>query len=70
VPGSPPLPLLQRRTIRVLVVAQLLGACGLAASGTAGALLAEHLTGSPAAAGLPCRCWSWARAPARWPPRG
>jgi MFS family permease len=44
---------LQRRTIRVLVVAQLLGACGLAAGGTAGALLAEQLTGSPAAAGLP-----------------
>jgi MFS family permease len=53
VPGSPPLPVLQRRTIRVLVVAQLLGACGLAAGGTAGALLAQHLTGSPAAAGLP-----------------
>jgi MFS family permease len=45
--------LLQRRTIRVLVVAQLLGACGLAAGGTAGALLAEQLTGSPATAGLP-----------------
>jgi len=44
---------LQRRTVRVLVVAQLLGACGLAAGGTAGALLAEQLTGSPAAAGLP-----------------
>jgi MFS family permease len=49
----PTLLLLQRRTMRVLVVAQLLGACGLAAGGTAGALLAEHLTGSPAAAGLP-----------------
>jgi MFS family permease len=45
--------LLQRRTMRVLVVAQLLGALGLAAGGTAGALLAEHLTGSAAAAGLP-----------------
>jgi MFS family permease len=44
---------LQRRTMRVLVVAQLLGALGLAAGGTAGALLAEHLTGSAAAAGLP-----------------
>jgi MFS family permease len=50
---SPSLPLLQRRTMRVLVVAQLLGALGLAAGGTAGALLAEHLTGSAAAAGLP-----------------
>jgi MFS family permease len=49
----PTLLLLQRRTMRVLIVAQLLGACGLAAGGTAGALLAEHLTGSPAAAGLP-----------------
>ena len=39
--------------MRVLVVAQLLGACGLAAGGTAGALLAEQLTGSPATAGLP-----------------
>jgi MFS family permease len=39
--------------MRVLVVAQVLGALGLAAGGTAGALLAEHLTGSAAAAGLP-----------------
>jgi MFS family permease len=53
-PSSPPtLRLLQRRTMRVLVVAQLLGACGLAAGGTAGALLAEQLSGGPAAAGLP-----------------
>jgi MFS family permease len=52
-PSSPSLRLLQRRTIQVLVVAQLLGALGLAAGGTAGALLAEHLTGTPAAAGLP-----------------
>jgi MFS family permease len=52
-PPPPTLPLLQRRTMRVLVVAQLLGALGLAAGGTAGALLAEHLTGSAAAAGLP-----------------
>jgi MFS family permease len=52
-PPSPTLALLQRRTVRVLVVAQLLGALGLAAGGTAGALLAEHLTGKPAAAGLP-----------------
>jgi MFS family permease len=52
-PLSPTLASLQRRTVRVLVVAQLLGAVGLAAGGTAGALLAEHLTGNPAAAGLP-----------------
>jgi MFS family permease len=52
-PPPPSSPLLQRRIIRVLVAAQLLGALGLAAGGTAGALLAEHLTGSAAAAGLP-----------------
>jgi MFS family permease len=52
-PLSVSLQLLQRRTIRVLVVAQLLGALGLAAGGTAGALLAEHLTGTSVAAGLP-----------------
>jgi MFS family permease len=51
-PSSPPR-LLERRTLRTLVLAQLLGACGLAAGGTAGGLLAEQLTGSPAAAGLP-----------------
>jgi MFS family permease len=44
---------IQRRTMRVLVAAQLLGALGLAAGGAAGALLAEHLTGSATAAGLP-----------------
>jgi len=44
---------LQRRTMRVLVVAQVLGALGLAAGGTAGALLAEQLTGRTSAAGLP-----------------
>jgi MFS family permease len=52
-PLLPTLPLMQRRTMRVLVAAQLLGALGLAAGGTAGALLAEHVTGSAAAAGLP-----------------
>jgi MFS family permease len=51
--STQPLEMLQRRTMRVLVVAQLLGALGLAAGGAAGALLAEHLTGSAAAAGLP-----------------
>jgi MFS family permease len=39
--------------MRVLVVSQLLGSLGLAAGGTAGSLLAEDLTGNPAAAGLP-----------------
>jgi MFS family permease len=52
-PPWPSLASLQRRTMRVLVVAQVLGALGMAAGGTAGALLAEHLTGSAAAAGMP-----------------
>jgi MFS family permease len=52
-PTPTPSPRLQRRTMQVLVVAQLLGALGLAAGGTAGALLAEELTGTPASAGLP-----------------
>ena len=39
--------------MRVLVVAQLLGSVGLAAGGTAGGLLAQQMTGSAAAAGLP-----------------
>jgi MFS family permease len=43
----------QRRTMRTLVVAQVLGAIGLAAGGTAGALLAQDLTGDTAVAGLP-----------------
>jgi len=43
----------QRRTVRVLIAAQLLGALGLAAGGTAGSLLAAQITGSEAAAGLP-----------------
>lgn len=44
---------LQRRTIRVLIAAQLLGALGLAAGGTAGSLLAAEITGSETATGLP-----------------
>jgi len=43
----------QRRTMRTLVVAQVLGAVGLAAGGAAGALLAQDLTGDTAAAGMP-----------------
>ncbi len=43
----------QPRTVRVLIAAQLLGALGLAAGGTAGALLATHITGDEATAGLP-----------------
>jgi MFS family permease len=54
-PTPPPSPSLrlQRRTMQVLVIAQLLGALGLAAGGTAGALLAEDLTGTRASVGLP-----------------
>ncbi|HEY6596683.1 MAG TPA: MFS transporter [Asanoa sp.] len=43
----------QRRITRALIFAQLLGAVGLAAGGTAGALLAQDLTGSAKAAGMP-----------------
>jgi MFS family permease len=53
VPISASLASVQRSTVRVLVIAQLLGAVGLAAGGTAGALLAQHLTGSTTTTGLP-----------------
>lgn len=52
-PARPGMASVQRRTMRTLVVAQVLGAIGLAAGGTAGALLAQDLTGDTAAAGLP-----------------
>ena len=44
IPPPSTLLLLQRRTVRVLVVAQLLGALGLAAGGTAGAARAVGST--------------------------
>ena len=44
---------LARRTIRVLLVAQLLAGAGLAAGITVGALLAEDMLGSTSSAGLP-----------------
>src|SRR5688500_7680696 len=44
---------LARRTIRVLLVAQLLAGAGLAAGITVGALLAEDMIGSTSSAGLP-----------------
>jgi MFS family permease len=53
VPVSASLASVQRSTVRVLVIAQLLGAVGLAAGGTAGALLAQHLTGNTTTTGLP-----------------
>jgi MFS family permease len=44
---------LHRRTLRVLVVSQILGGMGLAAGVTVGALLAEDMLGSKGSAGLP-----------------
>ncbi len=44
---------LQRRTLRVLVVAQVLSGAGLAAGITVGALLAQDMLGSTGLAGLP-----------------
>jgi MFS family permease len=43
----------ERRTLAVLALATGVGSLGLAAGGTAGALLAEDITGSDAAAGVP-----------------
>jgi MFS family permease len=42
-----------RRTLAMLAAATAVGSLGLAAGGTAGALLAEDITGSDAAAGVP-----------------
>jgi len=44
---------LRRRTLTILVVATVIGSAGLAAGGTAGALLGVEITGTEAAAGLP-----------------
>jgi MFS family permease len=44
---------LYRRTIRVLLVSQVLAGAGLAAGVTVGALLAEDMVGSTGSAGLP-----------------
>ncbi len=44
---------LRRRTLAMLVVATTIGSAGLAAGGTAGALIGVRLTGTEAAAGLP-----------------
>jgi len=44
---------LYRRTIRVLLLSQVLSGAGLAAGVTVGALLAEDMLGSTGAAGLP-----------------
>lgn len=43
----------QRRTLRVVVAAQVLGGAGLAAGATVGALLAEQMLGTEGLAGLP-----------------
>ena len=44
---------LYRRTLRVLLVSQVLAGAGLAAGITVGALLAEDMIGSKGSAGLP-----------------
>lgn len=44
---------LQRRTLTVVVISQVLGGAGLAAGVTVGALLAQQMLGSDSAAGLP-----------------
>lgn len=44
---------LQRRTLRVLAGAQVIGAVGLSSGATAGSLLAEDVTGGSTASGLP-----------------
>lgn len=67
---------LQRRTLRVLIVAQVLGGAGLAAGVTVGALLAEDLLGSTSSAGCLPRCSPLRRrgaagrasVPPRWTP--
>ena len=50
---SPDRVALQRRTLRVLLLSQLLAGAGLAAGITVGALLAEDMLGSTGSAGLP-----------------
>lgn len=44
---------IQRRTLRVVVISQVLGGAGLAAGVTVGALLAQQMLGSEGLAGLP-----------------
>lgn len=51
--AGPDVAAIQRRTMRVLVLAQLCGGAGLAAGVGVGALLAEELLGSTSGAGLP-----------------
>src|SRR5918996_5177041 len=46
-------PTTPRRTVALLAVATAIGGLGLAAGGSAGALLAEDMTGSTAWAGVP-----------------
>lgn len=52
-PAQHDVPALYRRTIRVLLVSQVLAGAGLAAGVTVGALLAEDMVGSTGSAGLP-----------------
>lgn len=52
-PVAPAEPVEQRRTLRVLVLAQILSGAGLAAGVTVGALLAQDMLGATSLAGLP-----------------
>lgn len=51
-PHSPEACVVQRRTLRILVVTQILGGLGVGSGLAVGALLVEELSGSPALAGL------------------
>lgn len=48
---------IQSRTLRVVVLSQVLGGAGLAAGATVGALLAEEMLGSQGLAGIPPSRW-------------
>ena len=55
----------QRRTLRVLVAAQVLSGAGLAAGVTVGALLAQDMLGATSLAGLPAALFTIGSAAAR-----
>ena len=73
---------IQRRTVKVLTVGQVLGGFGLGSTLSIGSLLAAELSGSPAWAGRPPKIWAMSlrlratptpfhRWPnASWPPTG
>lgn len=51
-PSSPDLPAVQRRTLKVLMAAQVVAGIGMGAMLSSGGLLVEHLSGSEATAGF------------------